>query len=101
MQLLSIALAIIAVIAIVLGSAVGVPLAMVPLTQAVFWRPMAVAMMGGVAVATVLTLVFEPAIYAAWFGVARSRTANTTKRKKPRKPRRDPVEFAKTQFGEE
>ena len=76
-------------------------LAMVPLTQAVFWRPMAVAMMGGVAVATVLTLVFEPAIYAAWFGVARSRTANTTKRKKPRKPRRDPVEFAKTQFGEE
>ncbi len=48
-------------------------LAMVPLTQAVFWRPMAVAMMGGVAIATVLTLVFEPAIYAWWFGVAKSR----------------------------
>ncbi len=76
-------------------------LAMVPLTQAVFWRPMAVAMMGGVAVATVLTLVFEPAIYAAWFGVARSRAGHAPKRKKPRKPRRDPVEFAKTQFEED
>jgi Cu/Ag efflux pump CusA len=73
-------------------------LAMVPLTQAVFWRPMAVAMMGGVAVATLLTLVFEPAIYAAWFGVSRSPMFAKPKR---RKPRRDPVEFAKTQFGEE
>ena len=51
-------------------------LAMAPLTQAVFWRPMAVAMMGGVAVATLLTLVFEPAIYAAWFGVARRSRAS-------------------------
>ena len=51
-------------------------LAMAPLTQAVFWRPMAVAMMGGVAVATLLTLVFEPAIYAAWFGVARRARAS-------------------------
>ena len=76
-------------------------LAMVPLTQAVFWRPMAVSMMGGVAIATVLTLVFEPAIYAAWFGVSRSNAAKKGKRKKPRQPRRDPVEFAKTlQFEE-
>jgi multidrug efflux pump len=74
-------------------------LAMVPLTQAVFWRPMAVAMMGGVAVATLLTLVFEPAIYAAWFGV--SRAAGSTRKPRRRKPRRDPVEFAKTQFMDE
>lgn len=73
-------------------------LAMVPLTQAVFWRPMAVAMMGGVAIATLLTLVFEPAIYAAWFGVSRSRSARPIKRSKPR---RDPVEFAKTQFAQD
>jgi multidrug efflux pump len=73
-------------------------LAMVPLTQAVFWRPMAVAMMGGVAVATVLTLVFEPAIYAAWFGVPRSPGSSTRQR---RKRRPDPVEFAKTQFLQE
>ena len=58
-------------------------------------------MMGGVAIATVLTLVFEPAIYAAWFGVSRSNAAKKCKRKKPRQPRRDPVEFAKTlQFEE-
>ncbi|MEI8326073.1 MAG: efflux RND transporter permease subunit, partial [Betaproteobacteria bacterium] len=75
-------------------------LAMVPLTQAVFWRPMAVAMMGGVAVATILTLVFEPAIYAAWFGVARSNSPQI-KRKKTSPSRLDPVEFAKTQFGDE
>jgi multidrug efflux pump len=73
-------------------------LAMVPLTQAVFWRPMAVAMMGGVAIATLLTLVFEPAIYAAWFNVSRSRATRALKRKKPR---RDPIEFAQTQFGPE
>jgi multidrug efflux pump len=70
-------------------------LAMVPLTQAVFWRPMAVAMMGGVAVATLLTLVFEPAIYAAWFGV--SRRARPARRSSAR---RDPVAFAKTQLME-
>jgi hypothetical protein len=72
---------------------------MVPLTQAVFWRPMAVAMMGGVAVATLLTLVFEPAIYAAWFGV--SRGSGSTRKPRRRKPRRDPAEFAKTQLMEE
>ena len=71
-------------------------LAMVPLTQAVFWRPMAVAMMGGVAVATLLTLVFEPAIYAAWFGVSRqSQPARRTS------ALRDPALFAKTQLMED
>jgi multidrug efflux pump len=44
-------------------------LAMIPLTHNVFWGPMAVAMMGGLAVATVLTLFFLPALYAAWFRV--------------------------------
>lgn len=75
-------------------------LAMIPLTQAVFWRPMAVAMMGGVAVATVLTLVFEPAIYAAWFGVARSTDPHRFRQGKPKPAALDPVEFAKTQFGD-
>jgi multidrug efflux pump len=45
-------------------------LAMVPLVPSVFWGPMAVAIMGGLAVATVLTLLFLPALYAAWFRVA-------------------------------
>lgn len=44
-------------------------LAMIPLTQSAFFGPMAVAIMGGLTVATVLTLLFLPALYAAWFKV--------------------------------
>ena len=44
-------------------------LAMIPLTRSDFWGPMAVAIMGGLLVATVLTLLFLPALYAAWFRV--------------------------------
>ena len=46
-------------------------LAMIPLSRSVFWGPMAVAIMGGLIVATVLTLLFLPALYAAWFRVRR------------------------------
>ncbi len=42
-------------------------LAMVPLSFSAFWGPMAVAIMGGLTVATLLTLLFLPALYAAWF----------------------------------
>jgi multidrug efflux pump subunit AcrB len=42
-------------------------LAMIPLTRSVFWGPMAVAIMGGLIVATLLTLLFLPALYAAWY----------------------------------
>ncbi|MBB1086909.1 efflux RND transporter permease subunit [Lysobacter sp. SG-8] len=44
-------------------------LAMIPLSRSVFFGPMAVAIMGGLLVATVLTLLFLPALYAAWFRV--------------------------------
>jgi multidrug efflux pump len=44
-------------------------LAMIPLSRSVFFGPMAVAIMGGLFVATVLTLLFLPALYAAWFRV--------------------------------
>jgi multidrug efflux pump subunit AcrB len=50
-------------------TAVAAILAMIPLTLSEFWKPMAVAIMGGLAVATVLTLFFVPALYAAWFRV--------------------------------
>jgi hypothetical protein len=40
---------------------------MIPLSESAFWGPMAVTMMGGLAVATFLTLLFLPAIYAFWF----------------------------------
>ena len=44
-------------------------LAMIPLTRSVFWGPMAVAIMGGLIVATLLTVFFLPALYAAWYRV--------------------------------
>ena len=53
---------------IVLTAAAAV-LAMIPLTRSVFWGPMAVAIMGGLIVATLLTLLALPAMYAAWFRV--------------------------------
>ncbi|WP_399684299.1 efflux RND transporter permease subunit [Xenophilus sp.] len=58
---------------IVLTAAAAV-LAMIPLSRSVFWGPMAVAIMGGLIVATVLTLLALPAMYAAWFRVKREKT---------------------------
>ncbi len=53
---------------IILTAAAAV-LAMIPLTRSVFWGPMAVAIMGGLVVATALTLLALPALYAAWYRV--------------------------------
>ncbi len=50
-------------------TALAAILAMIPLARSVFWGPMAIAIMGGLIVATVLTLFFLPALYAAWFRV--------------------------------
>jgi len=55
---------------IVLTAAAAV-LAMIPLSRSVFWGPMAISIMGGLIVATVLTLLALPAMYAAWFRVKR------------------------------
>ncbi|NUT13459.1 MAG: efflux RND transporter permease subunit, partial [Cupriavidus sp.] len=55
---------------IILTAAAAV-LAMIPLSRSMFWGPMAVAIMGGLIIATVLTLLFLPALYAAWFRVRR------------------------------
>ena len=59
---------------IVLTAAAAV-LAMIPLSRSVFWGPMATAIMGGLVVATVLTLLALPAMYAAWFRVKRETAA--------------------------
>jgi multidrug efflux pump subunit AcrB len=56
---------------VVLTAAAAV-LAMIPLTRSVFWGPMAMAIMGGLLVATALTLVCVPALYAAFFRVPRT-----------------------------
>ena len=50
-------------------TALAAILAMVPLTRQLFWGPMAIAIMGGLTVATVFTCFFLPALYAAWFRV--------------------------------
>ena len=53
---------------IILTAAAAV-LAMIPLSRSVFWGPMAIAIMGGLIIATGLTLLSLPAMYAAWFKV--------------------------------
>jgi multidrug efflux pump len=50
-------------------TALAAILAMIPLTRSVFWGPMAISIMGGLFIATLLTLLFLPALYAAWFRV--------------------------------
>jgi multidrug efflux pump len=59
---------------IVLTAAAAV-LAMIPLSRSVFWGPMAVAIMGGLIVATALTMLVLPALYAAWYRVRRESAA--------------------------
>ncbi|MDQ2694265.1 MAG: efflux RND transporter permease subunit [Pseudomonadota bacterium] len=58
-------------------TAITAVVGMVPLVQSLFWAPMAVAVMGGLLVATLVTLLFLPALYAVWFRV--------------RKPKREPA----------
>ena len=56
-------------------TALAAVLAMIPLSRSVFFGPMAVAIMGGLIVATALTLLFLPALYAAWFRIKEPREA--------------------------
>ena len=56
-------------------TAAATVLAMVPLSHSVFWGPMAISIMGGLTVATLLTIFFVPALYAASFKVRRAQPA--------------------------
>jgi multidrug efflux pump subunit AcrB len=58
-------------------TAAATVLAMIPLARSIFWGPMAIAIMGGLTVATVLTIFFVPALYAAWFKVQRDAAPNS------------------------
>jgi len=53
----------------ILLTASAATLGMIPIAPTVFWGPMAFAIIGGLTVATVLTLVFLPALYVAWFRI--------------------------------
>lgn len=50
-------------------TAAAASLALIPIAREIFWGPMAYAMMGGIVVGTVLTLLFLPALYIAWFRI--------------------------------
>ncbi|MEB0039491.1 efflux RND transporter permease subunit [Pseudomonas sp. MH10] len=53
----------------ILLTAAAASLAMIPIAREVFWGPMAYAMIGGIIIATLLTLLFLPALYVAWYRI--------------------------------
>jgi multidrug efflux pump len=57
-------------------TALAAMLGMIPLARSVFWGPMAITIMGGLFVATILTLLVLPALYALWFRVREDETHN-------------------------
>jgi len=59
----------------ILLTAAAAILGMIPIASSVFWGPMAYAVMGGLAVATALTLLFLPALYVAWFRITPAQPA--------------------------
>ena len=63
----------------ILLTAAAAILGMVPIAPTVFWGPMAYAIMGGLAVATLLTLVFLPALYVIWHRVKRPQLESSQK----------------------
>ncbi len=60
----------------ILLTAAAAILGMIPIAPTIFWGPMAYAIMGGLAVATLLTLIFLPALYVTWFRIKESRVSH-------------------------
>src|SRR3981189_1543398 len=58
-------------------TALAAILGMIPLARSIFWGPMAITIMGGLFVATVLTLLVVPALYSLWFRVRSDETLDT------------------------
>ncbi|AOF89927.1 efflux RND transporter permease subunit [Sinorhizobium sp. RAC02] len=69
-------------------TAAAASLALIPISREVFWGPMAYAMMGGIIVGTVLTLLFLPALYIAWFRI------KPEDKEEPSAPPAEPVKAA-------
>jgi multidrug efflux pump subunit AcrB len=63
----------------ILLTAAAAILGMIPIAPTVFWGPMAYAVMGGLVVATLLTLVFLPALYVTWFRIEPQVSHDATK----------------------
>jgi multidrug efflux pump len=62
----------------ILLTASAASLGMIPIAPTVFWGPMAYAIIGGLTGATVLTLIFLPALYVAWFRISEPRQTDVT-----------------------
>jgi multidrug efflux pump subunit AcrB len=60
-------------------TAAAASLGLMPIAREIFWGPMAYAMMGGIIVGTLLTLLFLPALYVAWFGIKQADQAPCSK----------------------
>lgn len=60
-------------------TAAAASLGLIPISREIFWGPMAYAMIGGILVGTILTLVFLPALYAAWFRIKEPKRGDTPK----------------------
>jgi multidrug efflux pump subunit AcrB len=65
----------------ILLTAAAASLGMIPIAREVFWGPMAYAMIGGIVIATLLTLLFLPALYVAWYRIKEPKEGE---RKEPR-----------------
>jgi multidrug efflux pump subunit AcrB len=63
----------------ILLTAAAASLALIPIAREIFWGPMAYAMMGGIIVGTLLTLLFLPALYVAWFRIKEPASATDHK----------------------
>jgi len=64
-------------------TALAAILGMIPLSRSVFWGPMAITIMGGLLVATILTLLVVPALYALWFRVTKDEPAGAGRSNHP------------------
>src|SRR6185295_7969319 len=64
-------------------TALAAILGMIPLSRSIFWGPMAITIMGGLFVATILTLLVVPSLYSLWFRVRRDEGVETEKTAEP------------------
>jgi hypothetical protein len=67
-------------------TAAAASLALIPIAREIFWGPMAYAMMGGIIMGTMLTLLFLPALYVAWFRIKEPEPATDNTHENPTSP---------------
>jgi hypothetical protein len=67
-------------------TAAAASLALIPIAREIFWGPMAYAMMGGIIMGTMLTLLFLPALYVAWFRIKEPESATVNTNEDPLAP---------------